>query len=1655
MKRKVALLLAFIMMISLLPVGVLAQDVTIRTIDRENNDVPQTPTLVSKTENSLTVENRDGDGNLETDVEWMLYPKQGDTPLTDWMKGENGQITFSGLTDGTRYRIYARYAENDNQNASDVCENPLEVDTVYTPRTIKMFGYVNEPEEYLSGLFKVYLADENDAPTDVEVTTITAGESNAKRVVITLTESAREKYYINGYPSKNPLRYETGMQGNNSKPLNEYSFATTLSSGENGYYFPENEWEPRFSIWLFEKKENTFLVSENGASAVAGPVSKTVSYTGSAFTAQGALEISGDADYTVIPAITDTGMRVPAVCWKDTSGEVVANPVNLGTYYLYASLEAGTMWKETPETLVLTLNIEKGEQTAPASAPEIVETTTNSITVKLEDEKAVQFAIDDGSDSLIWHDAQSDNTYTFTGLETYTGYTIVARYVENDSQVASPASPALEAQTDPAPQNIGVQVKCGSTQLFPADYKVYEGDKLFDWKITGGEEVTITVKLSDEAKKIYRPNVCNVAADGITAVNGTCANGEYRANIKLNDYNEGGTVTFNLTEKETISVRVSKKQEHFYKMQISLTDQKVYTGEKFDFLDITYCHASPELAAQFTYFVKNDKDIWSVDTDWYDAEGNEISGDPVNVGTYKLITQYKGNDDYKPLAETLLVTLTITPAAMNDPVAPSVGEVTKNSVSHTGVKGQKYIVTTSADAPAANDAGWKVCADNGNVTQTGLEPNTQYYIHTFVPATDANHVDSAVVSVAVTTKHSYEVEVAEETTLTWNVLVGTDPNTLHNITGQMIPVKNIGTGGIVVKCTNNSGSPFAAATTMMTLNQNHPEGELLFNLNDGMISMDQPGSVSFTYIYTVTEDDENGKVIKEFKVTCVVNVVEKHTVSFSNFDDLTITYGDTYNMEIAQPQVKDGVAAYSGELEYYYTDRNGVTSTRAPLMAGTYTVTVKIPINDPNYTGQATANLTINKKEVELVGLVLKEKIYDGSPDAALDVSGAGLVGVLPGDETGLDCDVLSAIFNNANVDKANAVTIQAQLKGFNKDNYTLKKIEPIAATIKPREVSLVITAKDKVYDGTTDAEVTAAYAEYSGMLDVDLSRVVLKTENGTFADKNVGENKVVTCTVTLEDTGNQSIASNYTLKYDDATASINAKEVYVTFEGAMEHVYDGQPKQVTTKLEGVLENDTAAVNVVYGTDTTAPSLAGDYLLTATEPSDTNYKLASDPYTQEAASRTLKIAIGDYTPGSSSAEKSIGYSDTEEKSYDLREVFGIDIPGTFEVFLLEENEILAKHDLVSGKAVVQIKEDCLVGETATITYVFVPAANTYKSFTVTLHIKVADEIVERIEVIGAPDEVIIGTELDYSDITLQVTFKNGRTITFDKTQYMHAGYSTALTEDNLGTQTLTLTASGNGKQYAATKDINVKDKITGLELETAPTKTEYAIGETALDLTGGKVKASYKSGAKKSMELSDPSLTLSEVTEAMLCTLGEHEVTVFCTEETSIKTSFKFTVITGSDINPSIGQADDPEAAKEAAERENAAFKDKMLTFSVKIVNENNSVVFSDEPVSVQMAYPKDTDSESEFTLYMVKEDGRLEKVELTKEEKNIVFQLPKGFSEADLVLAWINTESNTESDTPGTGDAANPALWLGLTMLSIAGVAVSGIARRKLKREN
>ena len=159
MKRKVSLLLAFIMLFSILPATAFAAgaDGQLMALNEnaESTDIPQTPTLVSKTANSLTVENRDENGDLETGVEWMLC-NMYDEPITGWVQGENSQVTFDGLTDGTRYFIYARYAENDNQFASPAGA-ALEAQTEPAPQNIEVLVKCGD-KLLVPADFKVYEA---------------------------------------------------------------------------------------------------------------------------------------------------------------------------------------------------------------------------------------------------------------------------------------------------------------------------------------------------------------------------------------------------------------------------------------------------------------------------------------------------------------------------------------------------------------------------------------------------------------------------------------------------------------------------------------------------------------------------------------------------------------------------------------------------------------------------------------------------------------------------------------------------------------------------------------------------------------------------------------------------------------------------------------------------------------------------------------------------------------------------------------------------------------------------------------------------------------------------------------------------------------------------------------------------------------------------------------------------------------------------------------------------------------------------------------------------------------------------------------------------------------------------------------------------------
>ena len=163
--------------------------------------------------------------------------------------------------------------------------------------------------------------------------------------------------------------------------------------------------------------------------------------------------------------------------------------------------------------------------------------------------------------------------------------------------------------------------------------------------------------------------------------------------------------------------------------------------------------------------------------------------------------------------------------------------------------------------------------------------------------------------------------------------------------------------------------------------------------------------------------------------------------------------------------------------------------------------------------------------------------------------------------------------------------------------------------TVAPKAVTVSgITAKDKAYDGTTDATLDCSNARFEGVLKNDTLTV---TATGTLESAGVGEQQKVK--ISNFKLGGAS-AANYVLaesgNQSETTANITAKEVTVTItpNGG---TY-GSVVAAAAKLSGAVEGDNVPVTLTYtGNDynsTTVPVNAGSYTVTASI-ADSNYVL--------------------------------------------------------------------------------------------------------------------------------------------------------------------------------------------------------------------------------------------------------------------------------------------------------------------------------------------------------------------------------------------------------------------------------------------------------------
>ncbi|HEX3005987.1 MAG TPA: YDG domain-containing protein [Bacteroidales bacterium] len=159
-------------------------------------------------------------------------------------------------------------------------------------------------------------------------------------------------------------------------------------------------------------------------------------------------------------------------------------------------------------------------------------------------------------------------------------------------------------------------------------------------------------------------------------------------------------------------------------------------------------------------------------------------------------------------------------------------------------------------------------------------------------------------------------------------------------------------------------------------------------------------------------------------------------------------------------------------------------------------------------------------KELTVENAVVTTKVYDGTNSAT--ITGATLSsGIVGNDNVVLDYEE-TGTFDNANAGTGKTVTTAMNLGGSHSGNYTLKQ-PTLTGTITPKELTYVLTAETKYYDGTTNAVVSTIGV--NGLLYGDI--VTVNATNGNFDTKNVGKNKTVTADISLSG----SSAGNYTCK--------------------------------------------------------------------------------------------------------------------------------------------------------------------------------------------------------------------------------------------------------------------------------------------------------------------------------------------------------------------------------------------------------------------------------------------------------------------------------------------------------------------------------------------
>lgn len=327
-------------------------------------------------------------------------------------------------------------------------------------------------------------------------------------------------------------------------------------------------------------------------------------------------------------------------------------------------------------------------------------------------------------------------------------------------------------------------------------------------------------------------------------------------------------------------------------------------------------------------------------------------------------------------------------------------------------------------------------------------------------------------------------------------------------------------------------------------------------------------------------------------VTIKVNKADPAFIAPTAQENLTYT-GQEQALIIAG-SVKD-----DGPTMQYSLKEDGTYSQDIPTGtdAGTYTVWYRV-FGDANHNDTAPASVTvrIGKKPLPITGGTAESKPYDGTTNA--DITSVTFDNVTLKRDTDYN---VTANFDEASVGNGKNITATVTLIGQAAKNYALEQSGFLTTgNITAKQVTVTgITAKDKVYDGTTNATLDCSKVVLDGVLENDTLTVTAK---GMFEKADVGEQKVTISDLTLD--GNS--ANNYVLaesgNQTETIATITAKEVTVTPDNKSK-VYEEKDPELTYIVSGVLSGETLKGITLARAE---GENAGQYAITATADAGAN-----------------------------------------------------------------------------------------------------------------------------------------------------------------------------------------------------------------------------------------------------------------------------------------------------------------------------------------------------------------------------------------------------------------------------------------------------------------